>query len=368
MFALRVEEQSMGSEMHVKRPADILRDRFSTYVLPGRVTDPRRCIVEAQDAASVGLGGVWVSERYANKEPAVIGGLLAHAAPGMRIGGTFYAHMRHPIVTASVADLMQALTGGLFTLVLARASPAFFNGFGAPSLGFGYLRDSIDIYRRLWRGEQVTYDGPVGSFQNLKLTDRHGGPPPQIVFTAMGPQALKFAGEHCDGVLLHPMLTTQGVARCAATVREAAEQAGRDPASVRIIANVIVAADLPQDEEDAIVAGRAVTYLQSTVIGPMLTAINGWDPAELDKLRAHSTIAEHTGGIVSQAMTRDQLAEAGRSLPDEWLSTGAAAGTAAQCAQRLHEYLEAGADEILLHGSAPGSMGGLTEALRRRLT
>lgn len=350
--------------MEPTSPADILRDRFSTYVLPGRVTDPRRCITEAQDAAAVGLGGVWISERYANKEPAVIGGLLAQAVPGMRIAGTFYAHMRHPIVTASVADLMQTVTGGLFTLVLARASPAFFDGFGAPPLGFGYLRDSIDIYRRLWRGEPVTYDGPVGNFDKLKLTDRNGGPPPPIVFTAMGPQALRFAGEHCDGVLLHPMLTAEGVARCAGAVREAAERAGRDPAAVRVIANVIVAPDLAQDEEDAIVAGRAVTYLQSTVIGPMLTTLNGWDPAELERLRAHPSIAKHKNAIVSQAMTRAQLIEAGRSLPQEWLSTGAVAGSGTYCAGRLRDYLAAGADEILLHGSPPGAMHGLAEALR----
>ncbi|MDB5687664.1 MAG: class F420-dependent oxidoreductase, partial [Rhizorhabdus sp.] len=251
--------------------------------------------------------------------------------------------------------------------VLARAIPAFFIVFGAPSLGFGYLRDSITIYRQLWRGEPVDYDGVVGSFQGLKMTDRSGSPPPPIVFTAMGPQALAFAGEHCDGVLLHPMLTTEGVAQSAAAVRAAAERAGRDPAAIRVIANVIVASDLPRDEEDAIIAGRAVTYLQSTVIGPMITQINGWDPAELEKLRAHPSIARHKDKIVSQAMTREQLIEAGRSLPAEWLEQGAVAGTGAVCAEKLCDYLAAGADEILLHGSPPGSMGSLTEALRAAL-
>ncbi|MDI1294638.1 MAG: LLM class flavin-dependent oxidoreductase, partial [bacterium] len=152
--------------------AKLLADRFSTYVLPGRVTDPRQCVTEARDAAAMGLGGVWISERYANKEPAVLGGMLAHAVPDLRIAGTFYAHMRHPIVTASVANLMQMLTDDRFTLVLARASGPFFNGFGVPSLGFNYLRDSIAIYRALWRGEAVDYQGVVGQFEGLKLTDR----------------------------------------------------------------------------------------------------------------------------------------------------------------------------------------------------
>jgi len=304
-----------------------------------------------------------LSERYANKEPAVLGGVIANAVPGMRFAGTFYAHMRHPIVTASISNLLQSITGDRFTLVLARASEQFFKGFGAPSLTLAYLRDSIGIYRQLWRGEAVDYEGPVGKLEGLKITDFYDGPPPPIVFTAMGPKALAMGGSHCDGVLLHPFLTPEAVGRSATAVRAAAEKAGRDPASVRIVANVVVAPDLPRDEEDAIVAGRAVTYLQSAFIGPILAELNNWDPAELARLREHPSIASHTGGIVSQKMTREQLVEAGLTLPKEWLQTGAVAGSAEACAHRLCDYLAAGADEILLHGSPPGAMGGLTKAL-----
>ena len=347
--------------------ANQVSKRFSTYVLPGRVADPLACIAEARDAREVGLGGVWLSERYANKEPAVLGGLIANAVPGIRYAGTFYAHMRHPIVMASVANLLQTITGDGFTLVLARASEQFFKGFGTPALTLNYLRDSIGIYRRLWRGETVDYEGPVGKFEGLKITDLYDGPPPPIVFTAMGPKALALSGSHCDGVLLHPFLTPEAVGRSAMAVRTAAEEAGRDPESVRIVANVVVAPDLPRDEEDAIVAGRAVTYLQSSFIGPILAELNGWDPKELVKLREHPSIARHAAGIVSQKMTRDELVEAGRTLPQEWVETGAVAGSAQDCARRLCDYLAAGADEILLHGSPPAAMGGLTKALGQLL-
>lgn len=348
-------------------PIDRVAEAFSTYVLPGRTSDPRQAVTEALAARDAGLGGVWISERFATKEPAVLGGMLAHAAPGMRIAGTFYAHLRHPVVTASVADLMQTLTDGRFSVVLARASAAFFAGFGAPDLTFGYIRDSIAIYRALWAGEAVNYEGPVGRFENLKLTDRSGHRPPPVIFTAMGPQALQLGGSLCDGVLLHPFLTVDAVRTCAVTIRAAARAAGRAPGDVRVIANVVVAPDLPREEEDSVVAGRAVTYLQSKVIGPLLSRMNGWDPAGLDRLRAHPSIGRHQAGIVSEKMTRAELVEAGRSLPPEWLAQGAAAGSAAHCADRLCSYLDAGADEILLHGAHPGSMTGMIANLRRRL-
>jgi 5,10-methylenetetrahydromethanopterin reductase len=345
----------------------LLAKHFSIYVLPGRTSTPARAIAEARAAAEAGLGGVWISERYASKEPAVIAGALAFASPTLRIGGTFYAHMRHPIVTASVANLMQSLTAERFVLVLARAIPAFFAGFDVPTLTFERLADTISIMRRLWSGEPVNYQGIVGHFDNLTLTDRYEGNPPPIVFTAVGPKALAFSGQHCDGVLLHPLLTPEAVGRSASAARAAAVAAGKAPTSIRVIANVIVAPDLPPDEEEAVVGGRAVTYLQSKTLGPLLAATNGWDPKVLDRLRAHPTIARHSSGIVSQVMLRPQLVEASRVLPAEWLQQGTAAGTSTRVAARLCEYLAAGADEILLHGSTGDQMKSLTLALKEIL-
>lgn len=347
--------------------AAALAERFSTYILPGRVKDPQRGILEAQDAQRIGLGGVWISERYAVKEPVVLSGAVMQAAPGMRIAATMYAHMRHPVVTASVANLMQGLSGHRFHLLLARAVPAFFADLGLPPLTFPRLADFISIVRRLWAGEKVAYDGILGRFPAAYLTDRLDVPPPPIVFTAIGPKSLEFAGTHCDGVLLHPFVTPEGVRRSIKIVREAAERAGRDPKSVKIIHNVVVAPDLSPDEEEAVVGGRAVTYFQVPDFAEMIVDINGWDRSELAKLRSHPTLSNLGGGTADQAFTRQQLVEASRALPRWWLTEGAAIGTAAECARQLMSYLDAGAAEILLHGSAPKDMGGVAEALKREL-
>lgn len=345
---------------------DAVAARFLTYVLPGRVSDPSAAIREARDAAAAGLGGVWLSERYATKEPAVLAGALAVAAPELRIGGTLYAHMRHPIVSASIANTMQALSRNRFTLVLARASTEFFAGFGVPVLTFERVRDTINILRRLWAGDAVNYSGVLGEFKSLRLADRHDCPAPPIIFTAIGPKALAFAGEYCDGVLLHPLLSTAAVQRSAAVTRKAAEQAGRDPKRIRVIANVIAAPDLSPADEAAVVGGRAVTYLQAR-LGDLIADVNGWDRAPLMKIREHPKLAHLRGAIASKTMTRQDLAELAALLPSEWLVEGAAAGSAAHCAQRLCGYLDAGADEILLHGAAPRELGALVLELRKRL-
>ncbi len=344
-----------------------LFDKFGTYILPGRVSDPKRGLEEAREAERIGLGAVWISERYAVKEPAVLSGAVSQLTDKVRIVGTMYATMRHPIVTASVGNLMQALSGDRFRIMFARAVPSYLAELGSPNITFPRLADYISIIRRLWAGETVEYEGILGKFPSLKLTDRYDGPPPPIIFTAMGPKALAFAGEHCDGVLLHPFVTAQGVANSARIVREAAEKAGRDPRSVRICHNIIVAPDLPKDEEEAVVGGRAVTYFQLPGFGEMIADVNGWDHSPLHALRAHPTLANLGGQTADQAFTRDQLVEASRTLPPDWIADGAAVGSAAQCADQLMSFLNAGADEILLHGSSPKAMGPLTAELRRAL-
>jgi probable F420-dependent oxidoreductase len=345
----------------------LLADKFSVYVLPGRVADPARGLEEAKEAERIGFGSVWLSERYAVKEPAVLSGALSQVTTTIKITGTMYANIRHPVVTASVCNLMQSLSDNRFRLLLAKGVPGFFSELGLPPITFKYLADFIPLLHRLWAGETINYEGVLGKFPNLVLTDRHDGPAPPIYITAIGPKTLEFAGGYCDGVLLHPFIGLEGMEKSIAIVREAAERAGRDPQSVRIIHTVVTAPNLPKDEEEAVVGGRAVTYFQIPQFGELLVDINGWDRDVLTKLRAHPTFSGLGGGMADQSFTREQLVESSRTLPPHWLSEGAASGSDEQCAKQLCAFLDAGADEIILHGSAPAQMQGLSEELKKQL-
>jgi len=357
----------MVRQMTQDAGAQALFDKFGTYILPGRVDDPRRGIDEAIEAERIGLGAVWISERFALKEPAVLAGSVSEATSKIRINGTFYATMRHPLVTASIANMMQAMSGDRFSVMFARAVPAYMKMMGAPAITMERLADYIDIFRHLWNGETVSYDGLLGKFPTLKLTDYHDGKRPPIIFTAIGPKSLAFAGEHCDGVLLHPFISPTGIRNSVRIVRDAAEKAGRDPMSVRIYHNIIVAPDLSKDEEDAVVRGRAITYFELPGFGDLIVDINEWDKSVLDQIRAHPKIAGLNGKPADQAYTRQELVDVGQLLPQQWIDEGAAVGSAAQCADQLMAYLDAGADEILLHGASPFDMGPLTDELKRAL-
>jgi 5,10-methylenetetrahydromethanopterin reductase len=339
----------------------VLHPRLGAYVLPGRVDDPRPAIGQAQTAEHLGLGTVWISERFGTKDFAVLAGAIGQATASVRIAtGITHFMSRHPVTLASTAMTLQALTGSRFTLGVGRSVPPLWRSLGLPAMTNAVLVDSADIVRQLCRGEKITYEGPAGRFRSLRLGDVPDVGPPPVALAAIGPKSLALAGAHFDGVILHPFLTADAVGRSAARARAAAEEAGRDPSEVRVYATVVVAPDLTAEEEEAVVAARAVTYFQIAGFGELLAEVNGWDQAPLARLRAHPKLAD-LRGAADNAFTRHELTDVSRSLPPEWLQTAAAAGSAAHCATRLGEYLDAGADELILHGSTPELLGPLLQ-------
>jgi probable F420-dependent oxidoreductase len=233
---------------------------------------------------------------------------------------------------------------------------------GLPPVTNQALVDSADILRRLCNGDKVSYDGPAGRFPAMRLADLPDAPPPPLVLAAIGPKTLALAGAHFDGVLLHPFLTPDAVARSVAAVRASATDAGRDPGSVRVYATVVTASGLPPAEEAAVVGGRAVTYFQIPGFGEQLAEVNGWDTTPLKLLRSHPQVSG-VKGPADFSRTRDQLTGAASVLPAHWLDSAAAVGTPDQCVARFGDYLAAGADELVLHGSTPDQLPAVIAAL-----
>ena len=95
--------------------ASALFQQFGTYILPGRINDPRRghCPKRKRLSASdLALSG-FQSDLRSRNLPCWLA-LSARATKRIRINATMYATMRHPLVTASVANMMQAMSGDRF--------------------------------------------------------------------------------------------------------------------------------------------------------------------------------------------------------------------------------------------------------------
>jgi hypothetical protein len=75
-------------------------------------------------------------------------------------------------------------------------------------------------------------------------------------------------------------------------------------------------------------------------------------------LRSHPLL-DGIRGSADSVLTREQLVDVASVLPAAWTAEAAAIGSAPACHQVFQRYREAGADELVLHGSAPDRFGPL---------
>ena len=332
------------------------------YTLAGAPESPAELLDEMATAEELRLGSTFISERLNIKEAATLSGAAAAASRSLGIATAATNHnTRHPMVTASYATTMHRLTGGRFTLGLGRGIAPLFDAYGMPRITTAQLEDIVGLLRRLFRGEVVMgHDGPAGRYPILHLDSSFDEDVP-LGFVAFGPRSLDFAGRTMDMVVLHTFFTDETVARCVATIRRAAEAAGRDPASVRIWSCYATVHDgLPEPLKLKKTVGRLATYLQG--YGDLIVKTNGWDPAVLERFRADPVVSSFPGAIDAKADTATLEHVAGL-LPEEWLEP-AATGSVERCAERVLRQMDLGVDGVIMHGATPTELAPVVQAYR----
>ena len=206
------------------------------------------------------------------------------------------------------------------------------------------------LMRRLWNGETVLNHSDVtGTYPVLRLDPDFRLDIP-LSITAFGPRTLELGGRVFDNVILHTFFTDETTARAVATVKGAAERAGRDPSSVKVWSCFATIGDhLPADVRLKKTVGRLATYLQA--YGDLMVSTNNWDPAVLRRFREDAFVRGFAGALDAKATTAELEHVAGL-IPDEWLAPSAN-GSAAQCASAVRNQLALGCDGVIMHGASP---------------
>ncbi|MCG5434438.1 TIGR03857 family LLM class F420-dependent oxidoreductase [Mycobacterium sp. MYCO198283] len=343
--------------------ADRVLDELGFYLLAGAGGDgPAALPAQTRHGEALGLGTAFISERWNVKEASSLVGAACAVSERMQIATAATNHnTRHPLITASWATTMHRLSGGRFTLGLGRGIAAMYRAFGVPAVTTAQLEDFAQVMRRLWHGEViVAHDGPIGRYDLLFL-DPDFDEDIRLAVVAFGPQTLALGGRQFDDVILHTYFTPETVVRCVKTVKDAAEQAGRDPADVRVWSCLATVGDhLPEELRLKKTVARLATYLQG--YGDLLVRTNDWDPAVLQRFRADPVVASIPGGIDAKA-TAEQVEHIATLLPDEWLAP-AATGSPEQCAARVRSELDHGADAVIMHGATPAELEPVVAAYR----
>jgi alkanesulfonate monooxygenase SsuD/methylene tetrahydromethanopterin reductase-like flavin-dependent oxidoreductase (luciferase family) len=165
---------------------------------------------------------------------AALAGLTSRIRLGLLVTGMTY---RHPSVFAAQAMTIDQASAGRLELSFGAA---WFDkehtelGIPFPSTGtrFDLLEDSLEITKRLFTGEVVSYDGKVVSLKDAQLRPTPVQQPhPPIWIGGSGPKrTLPLVARYAD--VWHTWGTPNSVRDANARIDELATEAGRDPADI----------------------------------------------------------------------------------------------------------------------------------------
>jgi alkanesulfonate monooxygenase SsuD/methylene tetrahydromethanopterin reductase-like flavin-dependent oxidoreductase (luciferase family) len=259
--------------------------------------------------ARLGYGALFLPEIAARDALAAITGLAGERGGHLLATGVVPLPSRTPQLLAMAAATAQERSGGRLVLGL---------GTGPSRSGaLERLRRTVVALREVLRDGRAKIDGEA-----LHLTLVPGQPPP-VWIAALGPNAVRVAGEVADGVLLN-WCTPDRVARARRELAEGAKAAGRDPLEVTVGVYVRACADADETASRTALAAAAAEYASYASYARQFASMGLGDEA----VRAS---AAHRAGRPQDVPARlvDELCLSGR---------------ADEAARRLDGYRAAGAD------------------------
>lgn len=215
----------------------------------------RRFVVRAEE---LGFDSLWVQESIVSRidvlEPIALLSYVAALTKRVRLGvAVMLLTLRNPVQLAKSLATLDRLSNG-------RVDPGIGIGGHVPEEIFGYSRDgrvrrfeeAIEVIKALWTQERATASGRFWNFQNVAMEPKPvQHPHPPLWFGARQPPALRRTVKYGDGFMGAGSSTFDDFVMQYNLLRQYLDEAGRDPASLRISKRVYLAvdADRAQAEE-----------------------------------------------------------------------------------------------------------------------
>ncbi len=217
--------------------------------------EPASWVEQVRRIESLGFSTVFWPDHFSPQwDPTTALAAAAAVTQRLRVGSLVYdVDYRHPVIHAKAGATLQLISGGRHEF-----------GIGAgwmesdyQQAGISYdragvrirrLEEAVRIIRAMWREEKSSF---AGEFYTIREVPRAAALPaggePKLLIGGGGRKLLGVAGRHADIVGINPSipegrvtpstahdLAPERVREKVSWVREAAEQAGRDPARLEL--------------------------------------------------------------------------------------------------------------------------------------
>lgn len=207
---------------------------------------PARLVELARLTETAGFDHLWLADERFYREVYTSLSLCACHTSRIALGPCVTdAYSRHPALTAVAIATLDEISDRRAALGIGAGISGFEELGIKPAAQARAIREAIEVIRPLLAGESVEYRGRVIQFHHgrLDFTPIRAGIP--VYVASNGPKGQQVAGAVADGAIMEGCATTQEARVFAARVRRGAEEQGRDPRKIELVArlNTCIARD-----------------------------------------------------------------------------------------------------------------------------
>ncbi len=296
------------------------------------------------EAEHLGVDVCWVAEAWGCDAVGPLGYLAARTERILLGSGILQVGARSAALTAMTALTLARLSGNRFLLGLGVSGPQVMEGLhGTPfAHPLGRMRETIDVIRRLFAGERLTYKGrhlrlPLPGGKALRLS-QPANPGIPIYVAALSPKMLELTGEVADG-WLGTAFIPEAAAAYLEPISAGAGRGGRTLAEI----DICQGAEVAFGDDVAGMAAPRKAGLAFTLGGMGSATTNFYNDAY--SRQGFAGVAEE----VQQLWTAGRREEAAQLVPDEMVLATTLIGTEPMVADRLRAWRDAGVTTVRLY-------------------
>ncbi len=315
-----------------------------------------RSVELARIADEAGIESIWALEDPDGWDAFAMLGAMARATERVRLGtGVANPYYRHPALLAASVSSLDLLSDGRAFLGLGRGQAEWYANalgmqVGKPARA---LRETFELLEQWWApGMRASSPDDATEFdvQQWERVIRPVQARVPIHLAAVGPIALKLAGECADGVLFNDLASLTFMRGAIATVREAATEVGRDPASLSFYARSSIT--VTEDPEALYERRKSTVAIIHAMPGmERLLETDGFDTeriiADVRKaMRTEEILA--AGGGYGDLRRGGDLDAAKRAIPTDLMRELVVVGSIPEVRTRLARLRQIGVTHVFL--------------------
>jgi 5,10-methylenetetrahydromethanopterin reductase len=295
----------------------------------------------ARYAESRGFEAVWQAESRLVREATVPMAAFLSCTDTIKVGsGVVNNWTRNPALLASTFSTLDDLAPGRVILGIGAWWDPLARKVGITrTRPLTAMRETIEATRALLADETVTYDGEFVHLDGVELDYVHQVRRPKdvpIYLGATGMKMMELTGELADGAVLNYLVSPAYNAQAMHHLEVGATRAGRSMDDID--RPQLVVCSLDEDRAQALDNARL-----------LVTQYLGQQPHIMKASGVPEWLLDEISQVLTWPATHDQVVAASKLVPDDIVQMITASGTAAECRQKVAEYVAAGATCPILY-------------------